>query len=327
MKNRDIAIIFGAFAFIFSFLAVTFFSPNYYTENEPISFDISTGESLTQISDSLYIRGVISSKFLFKITAIIMGMEGKIKAGRYKIPNGLSYIGLVSFLNKGEILQQIKLMIPEGSSQSKIAEIVDYYLNIDIDEFLSLSKDKNFLSELGIVGNNIEGYLLPETYYFFEDSDAKAVIKKLFSENLKIYNRENNRLREIGFSWEEVLILASIIDAESNYIPEFKRISGVYHNRLKIGMKLQADPTVAYIIRDQNKKLHRKYFSIDSPYNTYLYQGLPPSPINNPGKDAILAALYPEEHDYFYFVADGTGKHAFSKSFDEHLRKVSVFRK
>ena len=132
---------------------------------------------------------------------------------------------------------------------------------------------------------------------------------------------------EIGFTTHEILTLASIIEGETNIIEEMPRISGVYHNRLRRGMKLQADPTIQYLIPGEWRRVLFKDLEIDSPYNTYKYKGLPPGPINNPGKDAILAALYPEQNKYLYFVADGKGGHSFSKTFNEHSRKVIQYRK
>ena len=127
----------------------------------------------------------------------------------------------------------------------------------------------------------------------------------------------------------KILTMASIIDGESNLVNEFKRISGVYHNRIKKGWKLQADPTVQYLVRQKRKKVNRIFYKdleIDSKYNTYKYYGLPPTPINNPGKEAILAALYPEKHDYYFFVADGNGGHHFAKNHKEHQINVNRYR-
>jgi len=135
------------------------------------------------------------------------------------------------------------------------------------------------------------------------------------------------RATELGYSTHEILTLASIIKGETNGVDEMKRISGVYHNRLKRGMKLQADPTVQYLLPDGWRRLLYEDLEIDSPYNTYKYAGLPPGPINNPGKNAILAALYPENNKYFYFVADGKGGHKFGKTHREHIRNVREYRR
>jgi UPF0755 protein len=135
------------------------------------------------------------------------------------------------------------------------------------------------------------------------------------------------RTKSIGFTMNEIVTLASIIKGETNKEDEMKTISGVYHNRLRIGMRLQADPTIQYIIPGGWKRLTFEDLKLDSPYNTYKYSGLPPGPINSPGKAAILAALYPEKNNYLYFVADGTGGHFFSKTLAEHNRNVNKYRR
>ncbi len=177
----------------------------------------------------------------------------------------------------------------------------------------------------------MEGYLLPDTYYFHEGSTEKEVLKKLVDAMLTLFNDNEikARMKHLRKNMHQILTMASIIDGESNKISEFKRIAGVYYNRLKKGWKLQADPTVQYVVRQKRKKVNKIYYKdleIDSKFNTYKYYGLPPAPINNPGKDAIMAALYPEEHEYFYFVADGSGGHAFSRNSREHQIQVNRYR-
>ena len=137
------------------------------------------------------------------------------------------------------------------------------------------------------------------------------------------------QMKKMKMNKNEILTMASIIDGESNLVTEFKKIAGVYYNRLNDRWRLQADPTVQYLVRQQRNKVNKIYYKdleIDSKYNTYKYYGLPPSPINNPGKDAIMAALYPENHDYYYFVADGNGGHVFSKTSRQHQNNVVRYR-
>ena len=187
------------------------------------------------------------------------------------------------------------------------------------------------LNSLNIVVENLEGYLLPDTYYFFKGSSASDIIRKLKYEMDKIFKVDSVivQMSKIGLSKNEVLTLASIIDGETNKESELKLISGVYHNRLKRGIKLQADPTIQYLKRHRRSKnkVYYKDLEIDSPYNTYKNKGLPPSPINNPGRNAVLAAIFPEKTDYIFFVADGTGGHRFAKKLSEHNRNVTAYRK
>lgn len=328
-SENEIYLIAGFFGFVLGFLIITFFTPNYYSKLQPVEINVQEGSTLTEIVDSLYVKGVVPNKFNMKIAAFLYGAEKKIKAGKYKIPNGLSYLELVELLVNGSPIPQKLVTIPEGIWQPKLAEILHNQLGIDSTEFMRLSYDKRFLKTLGINSNSLEGYLLPETYYFFEDITAKEVIRKLVGQMRSFFDEEKKRrAKELRLTMNEVLTLASIIEAEVDKPSELKIVSGVYHNRLKRGMLLQADPTVQYLIRARRRPIVLlKDLEIDSPYNTYKNVGLPPSPINNPGKDAIIAALYPEDNNYYYFVADGTGGHKFASTHSQHLQNVAEYRR
>lgn len=327
--RSEIYLLIAFFVFILSILVFTFFAPNYYDLPAPVRLDISKGETLSQVIDTLYKKKIIPNKTNMKIAAYLYGADRKIKAGRYNIPNGLSYLQLIEQLINPSPPLQIFVTIPEGIWQTELAKLLQENLGIDSAKVMELSKSKSFINSLGLEINNLEGYLLPDSYYFYSNSTAEEVLRKLKLEMDKIFENPKiqSRMRELKMTKEQILTLASIIDAESNYIPEFKRISGVYHNRLKRKMLLQADPTVQYLIRNRkNKKVYYKDLDIDSRYNTYKYLGLPPSPINNPGKDAIIAALFPEKHNYLYFVANGMGQHNFSKNQIEHAQNVAQYR-
>ncbi len=327
-SRNEINLILAFFGFFLGILIFTFFTPNYYDQNEPVEIEIPKGATLNSVIDTLYSKDIINSKTFMKITAFLYGAETKIKHGTYEIPNGLSYVNLVELLIRGVQKEQILLTIPEGIWQKDLAELLHQKLGLSDDKFLQLSVNKPFISQLGIKSPSLEGYLLPETYYFHTGVKEVEVIKMLSSEMNKFLEKYRGRIEELEMSDNEVLTLASIIEGESNIVEEFAKISGVYHNRLKIGMALQADPTIQYLVRNKRKnKIYFKDLEIDSKYNTYKYAGLPPSPINNPGKDAIIAALYPEENNYYYFVADGTGGHIFAKNYAEHQKNVNEYRK
>lgn len=329
ITRNDFLIIASFFAFVLTLLLFTFFSPNHYKQPEPVEIDIPLGSTLAQVVDTLYSREIIPSKLNMKIVAYLYGAEKKIRAGRYNIPNGMSYVKLIKLLIDGSPVSQILLTLPEGIWQSEVAQLLQKNLNIDSANVMELSKSKSFLNYLQIEGNNLEGYLLPESYYFYSNATAEDILKKLKEEMDKFFTPKlEARMKELKMTRNQILTLASIIDGESNLVSEFKTISGVYHNRLKKGMALQADPTVQYLIRDKRKnRVLKKDLQIKSKFNTYLYTGLPPAPINNPGKDAIMAALYPEKTEYLFFVANGDGGHRFSKSLSEHEQNVSLYRK
>lgn len=328
ITRNDFIVVSSFFGFVLVLLLFTFYSPNYYKQQEPVEIDIAHGSTLSQVIDTLYSHKIIPNKMNMKIIAYLYGAEKKIKAGRYNIPNGLNYIKLVELLINGSAAAQILVTIPEGIWQSEVAEILHNNLHIDSAKVMELSKSRSFLNYLNLNVNNLEGYLMPESYYFYSNISAEDVLKKLKEEMDKFFTPKiNARMKELKMTKQQILTLASIIDGESNLVSEFKTIAGVYYNRLRIGMPLQADPTVQYLIRDKHKnRIFKKDLLIDSKFNTYKYYGLPPGPINNPGKDAIMAALYPEKNNYLFFVANGKGGHIFSKTINEHELNVSRYR-
>jgi UPF0755 protein len=174
----------------------------------------------------------------------------------------------------------------------------------------------------------MEGYLFPDSYFVYERSSPSEIIG-IFYNGFKKFMTDSLRARadSMGFSIHEVLTLASIVEGETNKTEEMPQIASVYLNRLKKGMKLEADPTVQYLQPNGWKRLLYKDLKIKSPYNTYLNTGLPPGPINNPGRDAIHAVLYPADTEYLFFVANGAGGHNFSKTYSQHLRNVSKYRR
>lgn len=315
-------------SFAIAVLLFTFLIPNKLPNNQSIEFEIKQGDSLENIIDSLYSKKIIPNKLNFKIAVILKGASKRLKAGDYFIDKPMSYFQLVNLLI-GEIKYGLKkVTIPEGIDQFQLASLLKKELGIDSVEFIGLSRSKSFIKSLGLDVDNLEGYLLPETYYLYSSMSSYGVIKKLNKEMKKFLSDKKKRMQELNMTENEVLTLASIIDAESNNFNEFKTISGVYHNRLRRGMALQADPTISYLIRERsNKVIYKKDLEIDSKFNTYKNVGLPPSPINNPGKQAILAALYPEKNNYLYFVADGNGSHLFASNYDEHLQNVANYRR
>lgn len=328
-NERNLIVAF--FSFILGVLMFTFLAPNYYEDDGSKKFIVHQGQGLNTVIDSLYENDLIPSKTNMHIVAFLYGAETKIKAGQYSIPNGLNYFQLIDLLIEGAGGPQTLVTIPEGIWQHNLAELLSEKIGIDEKEFMSLSSDKKYLESIGIMKKNLEGYLLPNTYYFFDGSTNDEIIYKLKSEMDKIFERDDVKtsMKKLKMDKHKILTMASIIDGESNLSSEYRRISGVYYNRLKKGMRLQADPTVQYLKRNRRSrnKVYYKDLEIDSPYNTYKYRGLPPGPINNPGKDAVLAAIFPEEHEYYYFVADGTGGHKFAKTSSEHQKNVAAYRR
>jgi UPF0755 protein len=259
-----------------------------------------------------------------------MKKDGKgVFAGNYDITPTTSNEKIIDMILTGGYASTVSITIPEGLNNTEIAEILESKLGIDKLKFLRLSKSDSLLSEWNIKANNTIGYLLPETYDFYGDEDETQAIDKLLKHHQDIWTAENEqKLKESGLTKHELLTIASIVQAETPLDSELKTVAGLYLNRVKIGMMLQADPTVQFALGNKKRLLY-KDLEYDSPYNTYKYAGIPPGPINNPGKAAILATLNPAEHDFLYMVAygDGSGAHYFAKTVREHNNNVIKYKK
>jgi UPF0755 protein len=330
MRANTIIILIVVLISAFSgWLYYLFFTPNLYEGESPKKFIIQKGSTLDKISLDLIEEGIIKSQFLFKVSCYIQGLQNELKHGRHKIPNGLSYLKLAELLAKGAPAEEILVVIPEGFFLTEIASRLKKKLEVDSVEFMKLARDENFLKNvLNHPYSTLEGFLLPDSYYFFRDTKAEEAIKKLYQEYKKFFvDSLKKRAEEIGMDEYKIITLASIVQYECKKKEEMPIVAGVYYNRLQKGMKLESCPTVIYAMGKRIRRLLEEDLKINSPYNTYIHKGLPPGPIGNPGKDAILATLYPSEHQYFFFAADGNGGHRFSKTFDEHVKAANIYRK
>ncbi len=324
----DVLSVLAVFILLIVIFYLTFFTSNHYLQKSPVQFDIKRGQTFSEIVDRLYEQKIIPSKTNFRIAGFIYGAEKKVRAARFYIPNGLSYLDLLDLFISGDCNHLRTITIKPGQTIKWLAHRLQKYIFIDSTEFATAANNEVLTKTLGLNQKSFEGYFLATDYELYEKSKPVEAItifynafKDFYSDSLK------KQTGLLGYNVHEILTLASIIKGETDKVEEMPRISGVYHNRLRIGMKLQADPTVQYLLPDGWRRLTFKDLQIDSPYNTYKYFGLPPGPINNPGKDAILAALYPEKHQYLYFVADGTGGHLFGKTHREHINNVNKYRK
>ncbi len=328
LRRWEILAVLGTFIFVFAISYHTFFSPNYYRLESPVTFDIKKGEDFSSVAKRLYERGIIPSETNFKIAGFVYGAEKKIRAARYQIPNGLSYLDLLDLFISGDCDFLRTLTINPGQTIKWLGHRLQKYVYIDSTDFVTIANSRKFADSIGLNQKSFEGYLFATNYEIYERSSPEEVIRKFYSAFKEFYvDSLKQRTKELGFTTHEIITLASIIKGETHKVDEMARISGVYHNRLRIGMKLQADPTIQYVIPGDWKRLTYKDLEMDSPYNTYKYFGLPPGPINSPGKNAIVAALYPEKHNYLYFVADGEGGHLFGKTLREHNNNVQKYRK
>ena len=295
--------------------------------NQETNISIPKGSTLVDVATELVDKKVVNNKLSFVLAVKVLGYETDLPAGKFKIVNAGTNYALIKQLLNGVGLSK-KVTILEGWTIEDIAEKVSNNLKIDKNEFIEASTNIALLKKWDVGNKSFEGYLFPDTYQFNEDQDAISVINTMVSEYKKNFTSQmRDRMDEINLTENEVLSLASIIEGEAIYDSERPRISGVYHNRLKKGMRLQADPTIQYIIEDSPRRLLNKDLKIKSPYNTYLNYGLPPGPINSPGLESIKAALYPEKVDFLFFVAKGDGYHTFSRTEKEHNKAKRAFQK
>lgn len=327
LSKKDFFSIIIFFFFVFSLLAYTFFSHNHYPENSPVEIVVQKGEPFSEIVNQLYSKKIIKNRFSFKLVSFLLGAEKRIRPARYYIANDLSYYGLIDYFLNGNGDYLKTFLILDGSGIQSIASRLQSEVLIDSAEVVNLSKNKSFLTSMGLSSSSMLGYMLPEKYDIYERSTPEEALKIIYSGFKQfISDSLKNRAAKIGLKIPQIITLASIVEGETNKKSEMPYIASVYLNRLKIGMKLQADPTVEFLQTGKWKRLNYNDLKINSPYNTYEHAGLPPGPINNPGKNAILAVLYPAKTKYLYFVANGKGGHNFSVNYDGHLKNVENYK-
>jgi UPF0755 protein len=322
------------FIIFFLILIIIFFSKYYVAHdfyNIPVKINvkINKGESLKQIAHKLECQKIVSNKWLFIFVKRILFNNQYIKSGEYVLDNKKNLFEIIKILCKGNYIYY-KFTVPEGLNINETADVIYNQVNgkIDFDKkkFLFLCNNKNkIINSFGFEYNYIsEGYLFPETYsYTFADNET-SIYKMMLTEFMKQTKKLQNQTE---FSFYEILIIASIVEKEAVYVEEQSKIAGVYINRLKKSMKLQADPTVIYSLGYHKKRLlYKDIEKSNSPYNTYKFYGLPPTPICSPGYNAIKNTINYEKHKYYYFVADTDGYHIFSKKLNEHNRNKILIK-
>lgn len=294
-----------------------------------VDITIPAGTGITGAIDILEEHNVLSSSLVHKIAAKAYAMSSgrHIQQGVFEIQRNQSQFDAIKTLFQAPLT--VNVTFPEGITLDRFASIASREIGCDSATFMRLATSDSVCRAHGIPASTVEGYLLPNTFNFFRKTRASAVLDRLLSAQEKLWKTEfGGRTSFDGRSRHEILTLASIVEAETPVDDEKDRVSGVYVNRLRRGMKLQADPTVQYALGGSKQRVLYRDLEVDSPYNTYRYAGLPPGPINAPGVEAIRAAVRPERHDYLYFVAvgDGSNRHRFAMNSADHLRNVRLYR-
>ncbi|MFZ5965924.1 MAG: endolytic transglycosylase MltG [Bacillota bacterium] len=294
--------------------------------NKEIFIDIPKGASTSVIAHILKENDLIRNELAFRISSKLMKSDGKMKAGKYLLSDNMTVNEMIDILVDGKVLKDtVRVTIPEGFEFRQIVDRLSAKGLIDHDKFIEVADsydfDYRFLEGIPKGKNRLEGFLFPDTYEIPNSADEKAIIDLMLKRFDDVFKEKYyQRADELNMSIHEVITLASIIEREAKLEKERPIISSVFHNRLNKGMLLQSCATVQYILGERKQNLTLKDIAIDSPFNTYKNIGLPPTPIASPGKLSIEAALYPEDTEYLYFVLKKDGEHAFSKTYDEHLR-------
>jgi UPF0755 protein len=283
------------------------------------------------VTDTLAARGLIANELVFRLVARVKGLDRSVKAGVYDLPRGSSMTELLTRLASGKTANA-RFTAPEGLPLPEIAAQAARQLGVPAESVLAAAHDTAEMRALGIEARSLEGFLLPETYSLPLGSTARDLVRTMARSFEAAWRPEwDARLDTLKLTRLQLVTLASIVEGEARVDEEREVIAGVYHNRLRIGMALQADPTVQYAIMletgSRKPRLYTKDYRFPSPYNTYLHPGLPPGPVNSPGRRSIEASLYPTRVPFLYFVAMPDGRHRFSATYDEHLRNVAASRR
>jgi len=291
-----------------------------HSDGPHVTVTIPSGATLDAAVDSLASSGVIGHPGPFRLYAKLRGLGGSLKSGVYLLRQDESWADVVAAVERGRGVEQ-RFIVREGLRLAEVAEVAQQELGIPRDSFLAAAQDAALLAGLGLPAGatSAEGYLFPTTYLLPLHIGARELAQVMTHQFIGQWTPEwQARLDSLHLSRHELVTLASIIEAEARYGPDRPFISAVYQNRLQRRMRLEADPTVSYAYGRRLKRVWEKNLAVRSAYNTYLHAGLPPGPIGQPGRASLVAALYPADVPFLYFVAQPDGKHIFSATYAEH---------
>lgn len=319
------------FIFIIVFLAIVFLVYMNFQFHTPKSNDttlyeitIKEGEGVNEISYQLASQNIIRSSFYFDLYVWLKKKENELKAGTYKVSQSMSIAQIVDLIVSGKA-EEIKIVIYEGMNSKQIASYLEEEANIKADDFLKEIKKQSYSAEYEFLKDkpwnaSLEGYLFPDTYMIYTEAEPSTVVQKMLANfDVKFSQDLRQEIKRQGKSLFEVITMASIVQNEVKKEEEMKKVAGVYYNRLEADLALESDATITFITGKKDPQPSDADTQIDSPYNTYINKGLPPGPIGNPGLKAILATIYPEDHDYYFFITRlDSGEAIFSKTAKEH---------
>jgi UPF0755 protein len=275
----------------------------------------------------LFKEGLIKDPRRFGWLAKLLRVSNRVKVGEYEVRMNMSPYQILKIITSGRsVLHAVH--IPEGYNLEQIADVLVGKNLVDREEFLGLVRSSHMAKLMGINEPTLEGFLYPETYSFTHFTGVRVIIKTMVDKFREVYDREVKFAaeRQEGMTMHDVVTLASMIEKETGAPEERPLISSVFHNRLRIKMKLQSDPTVIYGKKGDKSRISRADLKTPTPYNTYTVKALPIGPIANPGKASLLAAVEPAQSGYLYFVSKNNGTHTFSATFAEHNAAVKKFQ-
>ncbi len=307
------------------------FKPNVFTKNKKEQYlFIPTGSVYDDVLDLLYTNKLIKNKSTFEWAAERMNYKKHIQPGKYKLKNRMTNHKLILMLRSGE-QEPVKLTFNDIRTLERLAEIVSLKIEPEYSSIINLLHNKEYINQIGFNEYTIIGLFIPNTYEFYWNTSPEQFIDRMLSEYDSFWTRNRkSKAEQMKLTQNEVVTLASIVDEESSKEEEDPMIAGVYINRLKKGIKLQADPTIRYAHGDFSmRRILTKHLSIESPYNTYKYYGLPPGPIRIPSIASIDAVLNYKKHDYLYFCAkdDFSGYHYFAKTLAQHNKYARLYQR
>ena len=299
----------------------------FYAGNErsrPVLLDVLPGDSFRKVVTKMYSDGLIHYPETLVFWGEILGIDTNIRSGEYGISGDMSPIRVLMDLHEGQ-RYFYKVTIPEGFTLNQVAKRLSSIGMASKEDILKTATDPAFVKSLGIDSTSLEGYLFPDTYFFPRMATPRDAFRMMVSRFWHDLNgSKKEKMEQEHLSVEEMVTLASIVQEETGNPKDMPYVASVFMNRLTRHMRLQSDPTVIYALNGR-RRLHSRDLQVDSPYNTYKYSGLPPTPISSPGEQAIDAVLSPRETSYLYFVSDGHGGHLYAETLkeqDEHIRKL-----
>jgi UPF0755 protein len=285
----------------------------------PVELTIEDGEGVASVAARMEESGLVVSARRFRLLARLVGADRAMHAGTYQFAPGSGPREILRDMVEGNVRLE-RITLPEGWRLAQIAEEVECVLGVPADSIRAAAADSSLRAALACPAETLEGYLFPETYHFPDGVSALQIVTAMAHRFEDVWSTLPP-VPHKGLSRHDVVTLASIVEAETYIDSEKPRIAAVYLNRLERGWKLQADPTVRFGIEQFTGRLYYRHLDVDTPYNTYLYKGLPPSPIGAPGRSSLLAVLQPlEPCEDLYFVASGNGGHVFSRTGEEHIQ-------